>query len=510
VAHDFNNLLMGISGCAQIASKRIQSDAPRPYLDNIRQSAESGAAMTRQLVAMTRKGGTGQKEQSALDRVVERLEEMLRRLIGEDVSLSTALSAEHGIPACARGQIEQILINLVVNARDAMPSGGEIKIATRATEISAESELSHGLGPGRYLVLSVTDSGTGMDAGTKARIFEPFFTTKPIGKGTGLGLTTVFEIVQNAGGTIELDSEEGKGTEFRIFLPWAGAESAEDVGAPSADQQLSGTALLVEDDTTVRMTVRDYLQDLGFRVVEAKDCDEAVDVARSESLDLLLTDIILPGGDGTLVAEEVRARQGSVPVLMMSAHPTDYLAETGRITQGTPLLQKPFTVERLREAIKVLMIDSSAEAHETPRPTSPETSAASVCVLLIEDHDSARIAASELLGYEGITVIAAGTAAEALTAYAELASGIDVVVTDIGLPDMEIDDLIGELNRIRPIPGTVYVSGLPEDDLQVEKLLRNQNTIYLRKPLDFQALARTIRECANGTTARTERAAQRR
>jgi DNA-binding response OmpR family regulator len=441
---------------------------------------------------------------------VERLEEMLRRLIGEDVSLSTALSAEHGIPACARGQIEQILINLVVNARDAMPRGGEIKIATRATEISAESELSHGLGPGRYLVLSVTDSGTGMDAGTKARIFEPFFTTKPIGKGTGLGLTTVFEIVQNAGGTIELDSEEGKGTEFRVFLPWAGAESAEDVGAPSADQQLSGTALLVEDDTTVRMAVRDYLQDLGFRVVEAKDCDEAVDVARSESLDLLLTDIILPGGDGTLVAEEVRARQGSVPVLMMSAHPADYLAETGRIAQGTPLLQKPFTVERLREAIKVLMIDSSTEAHETPRPASPETSAASVCVLLIEDHDSARIAASELLGYEGITVIAAGTAAEALTAYAELASAIDVVVTDIGLPDMEIDDLIGELNRIRPLPGTVYVSGLPEDDLQVEKLLRNQNAIYLRKPLDFQALARTIRECANGATARAERAAQRR
>jgi PAS domain S-box-containing protein len=496
VAHDFNNLLMGISGCAQIASKRIQSDAPRPYLDNIRQSAESGAAMTRQLVAVTRKGGTGQKEQSALDRVVDRLEEMLKRLIGRDVSLSTVLSAERGIPACARGQIEQIVINLVVNARDAMPGGGEIKIATWATDISAESELPHGLAPGRYLVLS------------KARIFEPFFTTKPVGKGTGLGLSTVFEIVEDAGGTIELDTEEGKGTEFRVFLPWAGAERADDVGAASAEQQLGGTALLVEDDTTVRMTVRDYLQDLGFHVVEAKDRDEAVDVASSESLDLLVTDIVLPGGDGMLVAEEVRARQGSLPVLMMSAHPADYLAETGRITQGTPLLQKPFAAERLREAIKVLMIEPSAEAHATHRPASPEASTSSVCILLIEDHDNARMATSELLGEEGITVIAAGTAAEALAAYVESASTIDVVVTDIGLPDMAIDELIGELNRIRPIPSTVYISGLWEDDLQIQKLLRNESATYLRKPLDFDALARIIRKCASGTTAAAEQAAQ--
>ncbi|UCF47791.1 MAG: response regulator, partial [Myxococcales bacterium] len=307
--------------------------------------------------------------------------------------------------------------------------------------------------------------------------------------------------------TIEFESEEGKGTEFRVFLPWAGAESAEDVGAAAAEQQMSGTALLVEDDTTVRLTVRNYLQDLGFRVVEAKDWDEAVAVASSESLDLLLTDTILPGGDGMLVAEEVRTIQGSLPVLMMSAHPTEYLAETGRIPQGTPLLEKPFTAERLREAIRVLMIDSSTEADETPTPTSPKASTASLCVLLIEDHDAARVATSELLGDEGFTVIAARTAAEALAAYVESASTIDVVVTDVGLPDMAIDDLIGELNRIRPIPGTVYISGLPEDDLQIQKLLRNQKAIYLRKPLDFDVLARTIRECANRTSAAAEQAA---
>jgi two-component system cell cycle sensor histidine kinase/response regulator CckA len=192
---------------------------------------------------------------------------------------------------------------------------------------------------------------------------------------------------------------------------------------------------------------------------------------------------------------------------MMSAHPADYLAETGRIPEGTPLLQKPFTAERLREAIRVVMIDSSTEALQAPTPTSPEASKASLRVLLIEDNDAARMAARELLADEGINVIAAGTAAEALTAYVESARTIDVVVTDIGLPDMAIDDLIGELNRIRPIPGTVYVSGLPEDDAQIQKLLRNQKAIYLRKPLDFDALARTIRECANGTTAAAEQAA---
>ena len=507
VAHDFNNLLMGISGCAQIASKHIQSEGPRPYLDNIRQSAESGAAMTRQLVAMTRKGGTGQKEQSALDRVVEGLEEMLRRLIGEDVSVSTVLNAERGIPGCARGQIEQILINLAVNARDAMPGGGEIKIATWATEISEEPQASHGLARGRYLVLSVTDSGTGMDADTKARVFEPFFTTKPVGQGTGLGLSTVFGIVKDAGGAVEFESEEGQGTEFRVFLPWVGAEELEDVRARPTEQELSGTALLVEDDTTVRLTVRDYLLDLGFRVVEAKDCNEALELASSESLDLLLTDIILPGGDGALVAEQARARQGSLPVLMMSAHPAEYLTETGRIAEGTPFLQKPFTAEQLHEVIRVLMIRSRAGAHETARPASPEASTASPCVLLIEDHDSARRAASELLRDEGIDVIAAGTAAEALAAYAESARTIDVVVTDVGLPDMEIDVLIAELNRIRPMHSTVYISGLQEDDLQIQKLLRNRNATYLRKPLDFGVLARTIRECANSTAAAAEHAA---
>ena len=202
------------------------------------------------------------------------------------------------------------------------------------------------------------------------------------------------------------------------------------------------------------------------------------------------------------------ARQGSLPVLMMSAHPADYLAETGRIAQGTPLLQKPFAAERLREAIEVLMIEPSAQAHATHRPASPEAPAASVCVLLIEDHDSARMATSELLGEDGITVIAAGTAAEALAAYVESASTIDVVVTDIGLPDMAIDELIRELNRIRPIPSTVYISGLWEDDLQIQKLLRNESATYLRKPLDFDALARTIRMCASGTAAAAEQAAQ--
>ena len=185
---------------------------------------------------------------------------------------------------------------------------------------------------------------------------------------------------------------------------------------------------------------------------------------------------------------------------MMSAHPADYLAETGRIAEGTPLLQKPFTAERLREAIKAVMIESRAEAHEVPKPTSPEASMPSLCILLIEDHDTARVATSELLSDDGFTVISASTASEALIAYAKAASSIDVVVTDIGLPDMAIDDLIGELNRIRPIRGTVYVSGLPEDDLQIERLLRNQSATYLRKPLDFEVLARTIRKCADRTT----------
>jgi PAS domain S-box-containing protein len=491
VAHDFNNLLMGIGGCADVAIGRLDDkhDA-RELMEHVRSSARSGSAISQQLVALARKDDSRPLEQAALDEIIVSTEPMLARLLGEDVRLVVTPNAGLAIPKCAGGQIEQIIINLTVNARDAMRNGGEIEMSSWQETFEGESSAPQGLSAGRYVAVSVADTGSGIDKATRERIFDPFFTTKALGKGTGLGLSTVYSIVRDNGGTILLESEEGEGSTFTVYLPWR--EDATSSQQRESDfERHTGTVLLVEDDQLVRMTVHGYLQDAGFRVLEAKDGDEALHLAGYETIDMLVSDIVLPGHNGA----EIASALPSVPVVLMSAHPAEYLSETGRIEPGTPILQKPFTRAQLLEALP----------HTRPEPelinlieVAPgnEVDIENCRVLLVEDNPAARLATSELLRDAGIDVVSAASGREALTVYRETEESVDVLVADIGLPDMPIGKLLGALNLIRPIRRTVFVSGRSADDPCVLDLLGNKGTLFVPKPVDVDELARVIRSAS--------------
>jgi PAS domain S-box-containing protein len=346
VAHDFNNLLMGIAGCAAIALDTVPESSPaRPYLREIRAAATSGATITRQLTSFARKRDEN-PQVLELDRVIAQRESLLRRLLGEDVALEVTLGAGAASVRCDEGQIEQILMNLAANARDAMPRGGELRIETRRVDVEA-TRRPGALRAGRYVSIEVTDSGVGMSDAVRGRAFEPFFTTKPAGKGSGLGLSSVYGIARRAGGTIEVRSREGAGTTVEVLLPRVRASGVhpiplEDVALAPASSQ--GTVLLIEDEPMVRRAARHYLQQAGYQVLEAGDGEAALDVCRSHCgpIDLVVTDMVLPGAGGTEVAHEVLRMRPDVAVVYMSAHASEWLEQSDRIEPGATVLQKPF------------------------------------------------------------------------------------------------------------------------------------------------------------------------
>jgi CheY-like chemotaxis protein len=287
-------------------------------------------------------------------------ERMLRRVIGEDVHLELELCRSGGPIVGDPSRIEQVLLNLAVNARDAMPSGGRLRIATRDLELTKPLQVRSGAaGPGCYVVLEVEDTGAGMDAHVRQHAFEPFFTTKPAGTGTGLGLYTVYNIVGQLGGAVDLASSLGHGTRLTLYFPRVEAAAAGRAepkpGAPAASaRQRGGTVLIVEDERLIRVTLRHLLSKLGFRVLVAEDGEEALEVARSHGgpIDLLLSDIVLPRSSGPEVAAALTAQREGLKVLFMSAYPAHVLVEQGRVPAGTRTLEKPFEERRLVEALE--------------------------------------------------------------------------------------------------------------------------------------------------------------
>jgi CheY-like chemotaxis protein len=287
------------------------------------------------------------------------MEKMLRRLIGEDVTLETVLNANPTRVKADPGQVEQVILNLAVNARDAMPQGGRITVATTSVHLTAEQIPLHaGAEPGRYVALTVSDTGTGIDEKTRARIFEPFFTTKGQGKGTGLGLSTVYGIVQQSGGFIELESEIGAGSTFRILLPQVEDEVEKAVRrAAVARVDGSETVLLVEDEVAVRVLVRRVLDRAGYRVFEAANGLDALALLQTldTPIDLLLTDVVMPGMSGRELADQLCARFRTLRVLYMSGYTDEAIVHHGVLDPGVSFLEKPFTpdilLRRLREAL---------------------------------------------------------------------------------------------------------------------------------------------------------------
>jgi signal transduction histidine kinase/ActR/RegA family two-component response regulator len=357
VAHDFNNLLTVITSYGQFLLNALpEQDPRRSDAHQITQAAARAASLTRQLLAFSRRQVL-QPQVLDLNEVIGDMERLLRRVISEDISLVTQFGSGIGAVRADRSQIEQVVMNLVVNARDAMASGGVLAISTRVVHLDAAYARRHaGVSPGRHVVFSVRDTGVGMDAATQQRIFEPFFTTKPKGKGTGLGLSTVYGIVRQSGGHIDVRSAPGRGTAFDIILPQVPAPvpAKAELSIGAALPRGTETVLVVEDEEAVRLIVRRVLEAQGYAILDARDGNDAMRIAaqRGNAIDLVLSDIIMPGMGGRELARSLATTRPGLPILFMSGYNEEgELAGTGG-DLGEGVLAKPFTAETLARQVR--------------------------------------------------------------------------------------------------------------------------------------------------------------
>jgi len=369
VAHDFNNLLMIVKGHAEMLLDRIDSSSARHNLEQIQGATERAATLTRQLLAFSRKQVL-QPKVLDLNDVVAGMIKMFARVIGENIDLAFLPGSKLAPVKADPGQVEQVLLNLVVNARDAMPDGGRLTIETCNVELDSVSASQHPvMEAGSYVMLIVTDTGCGMDAGTQARIFEPFFTTKGQGKGTGLGLATVYGVVKQSGGFIWVYSEVDHGSTFKIYLPQVKADLERGVPEKTSRGSHPGTEtiLFVEDEESVRELVRDYLGKSGYRVLEAPDGVRALEIAAAHRgpIHILVTDVVMPRLSGRELATRITAARPEIKVLYISGYTDDSIFRHGVLEGGVAFLQKPFNLKDLAQKIRQVL-DGEPAATEAP------------------------------------------------------------------------------------------------------------------------------------------------
>jgi two-component system, cell cycle sensor histidine kinase and response regulator CckA len=384
VAHDFNNLLAVITGYSDLLLESLASSGPdHRKVEQIKQAANSAASLTRQLLMFSRQQVV-QPVILDINQTVGNIEKMLRRLIKENIEFTVVLDRYLDRVKADPGQIEQIVLNLVVNARDAMPNGGKLRIQTTNAHLEKDSPQAGAGGPrGHFILLEVTDTGTGMDQQTQARIFEPFFTTKAVGKGTGLGLATVYGIVKQSNGHIEVQSTLGHGSSFKIYLPAAEQTEADHESRNnSAETAFSGEiVLVVEDAKPLRGLICEALSASGCTVLSARDGREASRIVneRKGAIDLLLTDVIMPGISGPALAKQVRSLRPQTKILYMSGYSGEFLPDM--LTPGVSFIQKPFTLADLARKIGKMLADkpkeTSASAAALSQPTAVARKAAS-------------------------------------------------------------------------------------------------------------------------------------
>jgi PAS domain S-box-containing protein len=376
VAHDFNNLLMVINGYTEVLLEQLEKGSPMHHkVQSIQQAADRAATLTRQLLAFSRKQLLELKVVD-VNTVIGDMERLLRPLIGENIELVTRLSTETGHTRADAGQLEQVIMNLVVNAKDAMPEGGKLTVQSSDVTVRHSFSEHRFIQPGRYAVISVADTGHGMDKETQSRIFEPFFTTKEKGKGTGLGLSTVYGIVKQSNGYVFAQSEPGAGTTFYVYLPRV-EDSAEELSpAQSQPNEVGGceTVLLVEDEESVRELVRVTLTSRGYNVIEAENGESGLRVAEAfnEDIDILITDVMMPGIGGRELAKKLLLLRPGISVLYLSGYTEDAVVTPGALGPGTGFLQKPFTLQNLAKKVREVLRSRSAP---TPVPKSIAKSA---------------------------------------------------------------------------------------------------------------------------------------
>jgi PAS domain S-box-containing protein len=465
VAHDFNNLLMGVGGCVQLALRRLDpADPACAYLRRAADAIVRGANLTKQILRIgdTRRVSEGQV---VLDDIMFGSRELVQSLVGDAIVLTMSGRASEVRVVAEAGDIEQIIINLASNARDAMPSGGELAILT---ELDAEQ-----------VTLSVRDTGVGMSPTVKARVFEPFFTTKRVGKGTGLGLATVFALARRLGGSVALESTEGVGTTVSVILPIAKPTSQ--LPPPESRPACSGgeTVLMVDDDPLVRLTVENHLHALGYRALVASNAEEAIGICEDETLtiDLMITDVMMPGMLGSELSHAVRSRNKRFPVLYMSAHPREELVRDGRIQADAHLLAKPFDAAALGEALTTAL----EEARWIPVGSGRRT-------LVVDNDPDVAEGLKELLELEQFEVEIAHDAERALALAGEFKP--EIVLCDVelghGLNGYELARL---LKRERALAGTYFVALTGHSVAECRKQARGAGFArVLGKPLDAAKL----------------------
>lgn len=360
VAHDFNNMLSVVLSYAGMLGDHELDEGAKDDLQEVIHAAERASALTRQLLAFSRQQVIAPRRLD-LNGIVVNMNRMLQRIIGEDIELETELSVKPAVVFADPSQVEQILLNLAVNARDAMPRGGRLRVRTALVEVDADDIYEHvGAHPGPHVRLEVSDNGVGMDEETHGHIFEPFFSTKGRNEGTGLGLSTVYGIVQQCDGHIEVQSEPGRGTAFAVLLPCVeGGPVRRPSVVPGADSSCGGreTILLVEDEPPVRRAARSILRRRGYTVLEARDGTEALQVAASHEgpIHLLLTDMVMPKMDGQELVRRLADSRGEVRVLLMSGYAGDFMSSSGELAAGVEFLQKPFTADLLAERVREVL-----------------------------------------------------------------------------------------------------------------------------------------------------------
>ena len=478
IAHDFNNLLTVINGYSALLLRRLPPQSPHlKQVEEILDAGEQAAGLTQQLLVFSRRQKI-QPQLMNLNDAVAKARKMLGRMLGEDIELNTALGAERDEVMADPGQIHQVLMNLVVNARDAMPDGGRLILATRNVSVSPGDFVEEeGILCGPYVLLQVTDTGIGMDKETCRQIFEPFFTTKDEGKGTGLGLSTVYGIVGQTGGFIRVESEVAKGTTFQVYLPITAA-SVPTGSSKTRGANLSGseTILLVEDQESVRVLAVETLTSYGYSVIGAPNADEALALAEllAEPIHLLLTDVVMPGPNGSILAERIKASRPGTRILYMSGYTDEAVGPVGIRDAGAAYLQKPFAPQTLAAKVREVL-----DAHVSRRT-----------ILVVDDQSGVRTLLHELLTSAGYRVLVATSGKEALETLAT-ADAVDLIITDLVMPGKGGIETLQDIRRRHPKMKIIAMSGaFGGQFLSTAELLGA--TATLAKPINEETLFQTI------------------
>jgi two-component system, cell cycle sensor histidine kinase and response regulator CckA len=479
VAHDFNNLLTVINGYSEIVLGSVDSRDPLfESVKEIKSAGDRAATLTQQLLAFSRRQVMQAKVLSIND-VLGDLESMLRRLIGDDIQLVLARDSRAGEVKADPGQVQQVIMNLAVNARDAMPRGGKLLIETANVELGAEIRRSQpDVTPGWYVLLSVTDTGTGMDEATLGRLFEPFFTTKEKGKGTGLGLSTAYGIVKQSGGHIWAESTLGQGTTFKVCLPRVTeSDSGQRTEPAPAAVRGTETVLLVEDQAEVRQLALHALGMYGYRVLSAANGAEALAIARQEmsKIDLVLSDVVMPGMTGPDLAKAIAPIRPGVKVLLMSGYTDEASMPGGEMPPDLAYIQKPFTPDTLARKVRHVL---------DARPATGR-------ILVVDDEAEIRKLLRQFLEHAGYQVAEASNGRQAV---AEVdAGGVALVITDLVMPEKEGIETIREMRQHHRDVKIIAMSGaFGGRFLRTAEMLGAHAT--LSKPVRAEQLVGTVKE----------------